>query len=165
MDFVHIELKRDTWIQPAMKVQTPDEAVDAVQKLIENLDREAVVCIYLATSGRVINAAVCSIGAMDQSVVSPTEIIRTALVTGAKSMILLHNHPSGQADPSKDDFLVTRRMACVGKLVGIKLLDHIVVGDRGMRYSMKENRADLFEIQKDMDFLMIAAERNVEDEK
>ena len=165
MDFVHIELKRDTWIQPVMKIQTPNEAVEAVQKLIENLDREELVCIYLATSGRVINAAVCSIGAMDQSTVSPAEIIRTALMTGAKSMILLHNHPSGQADPSKDDFLVTRRMACVGKLVGIQLLDHIVVGDRGMRYSIKENRADLFEIQKDMDFSMIAAERNVEDEK
>lgn len=165
MDFVHIELKRDTWIQPVMKIQTPAEAVDAVEKLIENLDREMLICIYLATSGRVISAAVCSIGAIDQSIVSPAEIIRTALVTGAKSMILLHNHPSGQADPSKDDFLVTRRMACVGKLVGIQILDHIVVGDRGMRYSMKENRADLFEIQKDMDFSMIAAERNVEDEK
>ena len=165
MDFVHIELKRDTWIQPAMKVQTPDEAVDAVQKLIENLDREAVVCIYLATSGRVINAAVCSIGAMDQSVVSPAEIIRTALVTGAKSIILLHNHPSGQADPSKDDFFVTRRMVCVGKLVGIHLLDHIVIGEYGARYSMKENRAELFETQKDMDFSLIAAEGSVEDEK
>lgn len=165
MDFVHIELKRDTWIQPAMKVQTPDEAVDTVQKLIENLDREAVVCIYLATSGRVINAAVCSIGAMDQSVVSPAEIIRTALVTGAKSMILLHNHPSGQVNPSKEDFLATRRIACAGKLVGIHLLDHIVIGEYGARYSMKENRAELFEIQKDMDFSLIAAERSVEDEK
>lgn len=165
MDFVHIELKRDTWIQPVMKIQTPEEAVDAVQKLIENMDREALICIYLATSGRVINAAVCSIGAMDQSTVSPAEIIRTALMTGAKSMILLHNHPSGQVNPSKEDFLATRRMACAGKLVGIHLLDHIVIGDRGMRYSMKENRADLFEIQKDMDFSLIAAERSVEDEK
>lgn len=165
MDFVHIELKRDTWIQPIMKIQTPAEAVNAVQKLIENLDREEVICIYLATSGRVISAAVCSIGAMDQSVVSPAEIIRMAIVTGAKSMILLHNHPSGQADPSRDDFLVTRRMACVGKLVGIHLLDHIVIGDSGEQYSMKENRSDLFEIQENMDFSMIAAERNVEDEE
>lgn len=165
MDFVHIELKRDTWIQPVMKIQTPAEAVDAVEKLIENLDREMLICIYLATSGRVISAAVCSIGAIDQSIVSPAEIIRTALVTGAKSMILLHNHPSGQADPSKDDFLVTRRMACVGKLVGIHLLDHIVIGEYGARYSMKENRAELFETQKDMDFSLIAAEGSVEDEK
>ena len=54
MDFVHIELKRDTWIQPVMKIQTPAEAVDAVEKLIENLDREMLICIYLATSGRLV---------------------------------------------------------------------------------------------------------------
>lgn len=165
MDFVHIELKRDTWIQPILKIQTPAEAVTAVQKLIENMDREAVVCIYLSTSGRVISAAVCSVGAMDQSIVSPAEIIRTALVTGAKSMILLHNHPSGCVDPSKEDFLVTKRMVYAGKLVGIHLLDHIVVGDCGARYSMKENRIDLFEIQNHMDVSWIAAERKVDDEK
>lgn len=146
MKFVHIELKRDTWMEPEVKVKSPDEAVTAIQKTTKDLDREMLICIYLSTSGRVISASVCSVGSMDQSIVSPAEIMRTALAAGARSIILIHNHPSGECVPSTADEDVTKRMACVSAVMGIDLLDHIILGDDGSRYSFKENQPDLFEV-------------------
>ena len=64
MEFVHVELKRDTWVYPEMKVETPYDAVKAVKELLQDMDREIVVCINMAASGRVINASVCSVGAI-----------------------------------------------------------------------------------------------------
>lgn len=143
MDFVHIELKRDTWIKPEITATNPEMAVEAIQKLIEDLDREMIICLHLTTKGGVITASVCAVGSMDQASVSPAEILRTALATGARSIILLHNHPSGDCSPSQVDIDFTRRMAQAGALIGIDLLDHIVVGAHGRQYSIMENNRKL----------------------
>ena len=95
LQFVHIELKRDTWVNPKMSIRDPFDAVEVARALIENLDREMVINIHLATDGRVINATICSLGALNSVSVSPKEVLRTAIVSGAHSMIMIHNHPSG----------------------------------------------------------------------
>ena len=103
LEFIHVELKRDTWMNPDTIVQTPNDAVDIIKGMLEDMDREMLVCINLASSGRVINASICSVGTMDQALVSPPEILRGALLSGARGVIMLHNHPSGSLTPSKED--------------------------------------------------------------
>lgn len=139
MEFVHVELKRENWIQPEINVNSPEEAVEAVQTLIEDLDREVVICIHLATTGRVISAEICNIGTIDKAIIQPAQIIRTAILTGASNMILVHNHPSGNCEPSKDDLSISQKIATICCIVGIPLLDFIVLGS-GEKYSFKEKK-------------------------
>lgn len=163
MGFVHVELKRDSWIQPEMTIQTPSEAVDVVRKLIADLDREIVVSIYMASSGRVINASVCAVGTIDGAMVSPAEIMRTALLTGCRSVILCHNHPSGEISPSKEDISFTKRICSAGELIGIQLLDHIIIGDN-QRNSIKESFPEVFKT-RDVSWDVISTEGEVKNEK
>jgi len=139
LEFIHIELKRDTWMSPETTVHTPDDAIGIVQGMLEDLDREMLVCINLANSGRVINASICSVGSMDMAFVSPPEILRGALLSGAKSMILLHNHTSGRVNPSREDMEVTKRMATASSVVGVNLLDSIIIGENGKQFSFKSS--------------------------
>lgn len=165
MGFVHVELKRDSWIQPEVIVQTPDEAVDVIQKLISDLDREMVVAIYMATSGRVIDVSICALGTIDGAMVSPSEIMRTALLTGCRSMILMHNHPSGEINPSTEDLAISRRICCAGDLIGIRLLDHIIIGNNKRKHSIKESHPEIFRARDTKSWDVIATEGEVKDEK
>ncbi len=109
MEFVHVELKRETWIKPEMNVRCEEDAIMAVKKLIQNLDRELVICVHIATSGRVINASICAMGTMDQAVISPSEVMRTAILSGAHGILMLHNHPSGCLKDNNTKMLKSRR--------------------------------------------------------
>lgn len=154
MKFVHTELKRDTWIKPVQKVLNADDAVDVVKGMMKDVDREMVICIHMAASGRVISTEVVAIGTIDQACVSPAEVLRTALLAGARSIILMHQHPSGEYRPSEDDIRLTKRLAMAADLIGIQLLDHIIVGDNDT-YSISRNQPDVLKIQ---DFAENAAE-------
>lgn len=138
MNFVHVELKRETWFKPERKIESPDDAVAAVQEMIENLDREIVVCIHVATNGRVINASICSVGTMAQALISPAEVLRTALLSGACKLLMIHNHPSGNCKPSNEDLQVAKQMATACDLMGIKLLDFIIIGAYGYLHSVNQ---------------------------
>ena len=83
--------------------------------------------------------------------------MRTALLTGARSIILMHQHPSGECRPSEEDLRLTQRLAMAADLIGIQLLDHIIVGDDDT-YSMSRNRPDVLKSRKIQDFEEIAAE-------
>ena len=157
MKFVHTELKRDTWIKPAQKVLNADDAVNVVRSMMKDVDREMVVCIHMARNGRVISTEISAIGTIDQACVSPAEILRTALLTGARSIILMHQHPSGECRPSEEDIKMTQRLAMAADLMGIQLLDHIIVGDDDT-YSMSRNQPDVLKCMKIQDFEDIAAE-------
>ena len=137
LEFIHVELKRDTWMSPEVTVQNADDAVGVIHGMLEDMDREMLVCINMASSGRVINASICSVGTMDMALVSPPEILRGALLSGARNLIMLHNHPSGQIYPSREDITVTKRMATASAVVGVTLLDSIIVGQKGQRFSFK----------------------------
>ena len=157
MKFVHTELKRDTWIRPIKKVLNSDDAVDVVKDMMKDVDREMVVCMHMARNGRVISTEISAIGTIDQACVSPAEILRTALLSGARSIILMHQHPSGECRPSEEDIRLTQRLAMAADLIGIQLLDHIIVGDDDT-YSMSRNRPDVLKSRKIQDFEEIAAE-------
>ena len=142
MEFAHVELKRDTWVTPEINVRNPEDAVTAVQALIQNLDRELVICIHTATSGRVINASICSVGTMTQALVSPAEVLRTAILSGAQGIVMIHNHPSGNCQPSADDLQLSKKLATICALIGLQLTDFIVIGAYGYTHSVKSNEEE-----------------------
>ena len=79
-----------------------------------------------------------SLGTLNASLVHPREVFRFAILKAVSSVIVSHNHPSGDPEPSDDDLAITRRLTEAGRIVGIEVLDHIVIGTRGSFYSFKE---------------------------
>ena len=97
-------------------------------RLASDARQEEFHVVTLDTQNRVIDTHPVTVGTLDTSLVHPREVFRPAIKDAAASVILVHNHPSGDATPSKEDFAVTRRLESAGELLGIKVLDHIVLG-------------------------------------
>lgn len=106
---------------------SPEAGVELLRPLLP-LDREACAVAYLDTKHRVLSLDVLSIGTVDHTFVNPREVFRGALLAGASALVVAHNHPSGDAEPSRDDELVTRRLAAAGTTIGVDVLDHLVIG-------------------------------------
>jgi DNA repair protein RadC len=94
-----------------------------------NQMQETFTCIYLDNKHRIMSEKEISIGIINKSLVHPREVFVSAISIRASAIILIHNHPSGDANPSKADIEITRRLVDVGELVGISVLDHIIIGD------------------------------------
>ena len=122
------------------KIDCP-EVLYAVGKQILNdyieEDREALAVILLDTINKPIGNYVVSTGTLNQSLVHPREVFKKAIVASANKIMLLHNHPSGDTNPSREDILVTKRLAEVGEVVGIEVLDHLIVSSDDF-YSFRE---------------------------
>jgi DNA repair protein RadC len=99
--------------------------------------QEHFVCLYLNTKNQVIGKETVFIGSLNSSIVHPREVYKEAIRRSSASVICLHNHPSGDPTPSREDIEVTRRLLDAGKIIGIDLLDHLIIGD-GRFYSLKE---------------------------
>jgi DNA repair protein RadC len=76
-----------------------------------------------------------SVGSLNQSIVHPRELFKTALLSSAAAIILVHNHPSGDPTPSREDIEITRRLKEAGEILGVKLLDHIIVGSSYLSFT------------------------------
>ena len=96
--------------------------------------KEHFKTLLLDVKGRVIYTDEVSVGDLSNTPVHPREVFKTAIKKSAASLIMVHNHPSGDPEPSKEDIALTERLVSVGKLMGIKVLDHIIIGD-GQYYS------------------------------
>jgi len=94
-----------------------------------NQMQESFICIYLDNKHRIMSECEISIGTISRSLVHPREIFAPAISIRASAIILIHNHPSGECEPSKADIKITKRLCEVGELVGISILDHIIIGD------------------------------------
>lgn len=92
-------------------------------------EREMVVVVMLNTRMVATNHSLVSIGSLNESVVHPREVFRAAVATGAYGIFLMHNHPSGDPSPSDEDRLLTTRIKNAGKILGIPLIDHVIIGD------------------------------------
>ncbi|MFC0522455.1 DNA repair protein RadC [Pontibacillus salicampi] len=111
-------------------VKSPDDAADYVMEEMRDLHQEHFVCIFLNTKNQIIHRQTIFIGSLNASIVHPREVYKEAVKRSAASIICAHNHPSGDPTPSQEDIHVTRRLTECGKMLGIELLDHIVIGDR-----------------------------------
>src|SRR3989338_2139332 len=106
---------------------------------LSSLKKEKVIGLYLDTKNKIIKKEVLGIGILDSSLIHPRELFREAIKESAKSVILVHNHPSGDANPSEDDINLTKNLIEASNLMGINFLDHVVIG-KNCFYSFKDDR-------------------------
>jgi len=104
---------------------------------MSTLKQEHFVGIYLDSRKRIIKEETIFIGSLNTSVIHPREIFQVALSEGAAAIIVLHNHPSGDPEPSDEDIEITKQLHAAGKILGIELLDHVIIGDKKY-YSLRE---------------------------
>ena len=110
-------------------LRTPQAVVDFIPE-IRGLAQEVMVVISLNTQYCPIEKRIVTIGIVDASLVHPREVFRGAIQDSATAIILAHNHPSGSANPSAEDIRITRQMVEAGRILGIEVLDHVIVGDK-----------------------------------
>jgi DNA repair protein RadC len=110
---------------------SPEIAAQLLVPRFAGADRERCLAALLDTKHRLLEVVIVSVGSLDHTFMSPREVFRDALLANAAAVVLGHNHPSGDPEPSRDDELVTRRLVRAGELVGVEVLDHLVVaGER-----------------------------------
>ena len=118
------------------KITNPSDVVDLVMDM-QFLDKEHFRLISLNTKNYVVGNDDIFIGSLNSSIVHPREVFKKALEKNAASVILVHNHPSGDPEPSKDDIQATNRLMKAGEILGIEVLDHIIIGTNRYK-SLKE---------------------------
>lgn len=120
-------------IQLRKIIKSPEDVQEAVRELameeMRHYDREHFRVLYLDRKGGLITMQDISIGGLHSSIVHPREVFKTAVKKSAASMILVHNHPSGDPTPSQEDIEITRRLMEAGKIMGIEILDHVIIGE------------------------------------
>lgn len=120
-----------------IKIKQPQDAVEYVMEPMRYLKKECLKVIMLNTKNIVIKSVDISIGSLNSSIVHPREVFVEAIKCSSASIIVCHNHPSGDPTPSKEDIGITNRLQECGKLIGIDVLDHIIIGN-GTYISLKE---------------------------
>ncbi|WP_346042896.1 RadC family protein [Paraclostridium tenue] len=120
------------------KVTNPWDVYKYYMDSLRYLNKEIFKIILLNTKNEIICDIDISVGTLNMSVVHPREVFREAIKRSSNKIILMHNHPSGNVEPSNEDKNVTSRLVKCGELIGIEVIDHIIIGD-GLYYSFKEN--------------------------
>lgn len=121
-----------------LKLSSPDLVYNYFKPILIDKKQEHFYCIYLDNSKKVLENRLIFIGTINTSVVHPREIFKLAYQLSASSIILVHNHPSGNLTPSDNDLLTTSNLVKVGNLLGIKIVDHIIISNNGY-YSFIEH--------------------------
>jgi len=111
------------------QVRSSNDAYEAVRDWFLDKDREEFVVIMLNVKNKIIGISSISVGSLTSSLVHPREVFKPLILHNAAAVILSHNHPSGDPTPSQDDINITSRLKEIGEIMGIKILDHIIVGD------------------------------------
>ena len=123
----------------SIRMNTPVTIADYYMEQMRHLQQEVVICAYFDVKSRFLGDQFISKGSLSSSVVDISSVMRTALEKNASKIVLLHNHPSGDCTPSKDDIAVTDRLAEGSRIFSIELCDHIIIGDNEY-YSFYENK-------------------------
>ncbi|MHC1723209.1 MAG: JAB domain-containing protein [Aminipila sp.] len=139
INIVSIRMVREsTILYDIRKISSPTDAVGLGRRFLEDSDREQLLLCCLNTKNEPVALSTVSIGSLNSSIVHPREIFKTAFLSNAASIIIFHNHPSGDPSPSSEDTSITTRLKECGKLLGVELLDHIIIGSKGKYCSLKE---------------------------
>ena len=126
-----VKLVRDGSLTTERKrIEGPATAASVLHQYFEGADREHFVVLLLDTKHQIIGIHTVSVGVLDASLIHPREIFKPAILANAAAIILAHNHPSGDPTPSAEDRLVTQQMVAAGRLIGIAVMDHVIVGER-----------------------------------
>ena len=142
LEVVSVRLVRDAPLFSDHKITTPQDAVKIMGDFLCEMDREVLCVINLRTDGTPINCSIVSMGAVDKTIAEPRELFKASILSNAAQMIIVHNHPSGELKPSKEDIMTTDRMLKLTELMVIKLADHVIVGgDNSQYFSFREKTA------------------------
>ncbi|MBC3898514.1 DNA repair protein RadC [Acetobacterium malicum] len=131
-------VKEGSILYDVRRLSTPSEAAGLGKRFLEDLDREQVIVCCLDNKNQPVSINVVSVGTLNSSLVHPREVFKTAILSNAASIILFHNHPSGDPEPSQEDINITTRIKDAGGILGIELLDHIIIGSNDTFLSLKE---------------------------
>ena len=138
IDIVSIKMvKESSFLYQTRTISSPKDAYEMIKEQLEGLDREQFIIACLNTKNEPTNISVVSVGTLNKAIVHPRELFKTAILSNAASIMAFHNHPSGDTEPSQQDIQLTNRLYEAGELLGIKLLDHLIIGD-GTFTSLKE---------------------------
>jgi DNA repair protein RadC len=132
---------KSTRIKDKHIIKTPEEAYSEFKGKFRGKKKEHFWAIFLDTRNQVIKCSEISVGSLDSSIVHPRELFKEAIASSSSSIIVAHNHPSGNPEASPEDISLTKRLIQAGKIVGIEIVDHLIIGD-GKFISLK--REELF---------------------
>lgn len=142
---VRLKLTEKEPLYSTEPMEDPASAANVMAEAMSQLDREFCCVVNLDTRLIPINFNVVSIGGINSAEVPVQNVFKAAILSNAASVMLLHNHPSGQVEPSRDDRLLTARLLEAGKLMGIPVVDHIIIGcGNDSRYSFRSEEEGLF---------------------
>lgn len=137
LQIVNIRMVRDGSLPyDTQTINSPQDMENLLRNFIGDTDREHFVEVCLNTKNEPIAIHTVSIGTLNSTCVHPREVFKIAILSNAAAIILGHNHPSGSPDPSKEDVEITKRLLNAGKILGIDVLDHIIIGN-GKSCSLK----------------------------
>lgn len=122
-------------LESCPKIKKPEDLVAGIPRELLREKREFFGAVYLDTKNRPVAHEVVSLGTLNANIVHPREVFRRAVEESAAAVILVHNHPSGDLEPSPDDREITRQLVKAGEILGIEVLDHIIVNSRREYYS------------------------------
>ena len=138
MDIITLKIVRESsLLYKPRTIRGPEDAFELVRNTLEDADREMFTVIYLNTKNEPTAIHTVSVGTLNSSLVHPREVFKAAVMVNAASLILAHNHPSSDVQPSREDIEITRRLVEAGNVLGIQILDHIIVGS-GRYRSLKD---------------------------
>jgi DNA repair protein RadC len=136
---VEMSRRAGSWSYPERPVvSTPEDVVAVCGPRMRGLDREHFWMLALNTKNRLLRVVEVSVGSLNASIVHPRELYKEAVRLSAASVVVVHNHPSGDPTPSGADLQLTRRLVRAGEVLGIDLVDHVVIGDGGSFASVRE---------------------------
>lgn len=131
-------IREGSMLYGTRRIHKPEDAVEMVKSIFQYADREMMIVVSLDSKNSPIALEIVSVGTVNSCLVQMRELFKHSILNNATSIMCFHNHPSGIPEPSKEDIEITRRMDEAGKLLGIWLLDHIIIGETGMFISLQE---------------------------
>lgn len=120
------------------RIDSPSDAVDLLEPFLADEDREKFMVLCLDTKNQPTIIHTISIGSLNSSLVHPRELFKIAILGNSNAVVLSHNHPSGDPTPSREDIEVTNRLQEAGKILGIEVLYHVIIGSNSRFVSLKE---------------------------
>lgn len=144
MEVVAVKLVSTGTLGKGERIRTPHDAVRIMGDMVKELDREVLCVINLKGDGTPIHCNIVSVGTINESPASPAMIIKSAILSNAPDIIVLHNHPSGNVRPSIEDRETTERLEYICKMTGIRMVDHIIIGGK-LCYSFRSGETLLFQ--------------------
>lgn len=138
LDLVSIRLVTDHRVGSGIRIRVPEDAVRLVSEVIRDMDREYLCLVNLKMDGTPVNCSILSIGTLNSALINVRELMKVSVLSNSAAILLLHNHPGGSLEPSREDIQITNKIQMACELMDIRFYDHLIVGGMtGSLYSMR----------------------------